>query len=179
MWSLFIAPTVLWDRFPEAWYYKHFCSLVRILNLCLQFEISKEEINEIKTGICQWVVDYEQCIPPFRFQKIEGWLDPCIQPLLPAQAWTTPSVPTYNTCPPPHSWPNQMDGTMLDNMGFPHWEAMWVLSTQHPESMKPVHEHGPIPCWSVTAPTGQNFIQLYQQAAWKTSQVPLFTNEEA
>jgi len=38
-----------------------------------------------------------------------------------------------------------MDGTMLDNMGFPHREAMQVLSMQHPELMKPVHEHGPTP----------------------------------
>ena len=30
-----------------------------------------------------------------------------------------------------------MDGTVLDNMGFPHREAMQVLSTQHPESIKP------------------------------------------
>ena len=72
VWSLFIAPTVLRDRFPEAWYYKHFCSLVRILNLCLQFEISKKDIDEIESGIRSWVVDYERCIPPFRFRNIKG-----------------------------------------------------------------------------------------------------------
>jgi len=72
VWSLFIAPTMLQDRFPEARYYKHFCSLVRILNLCLQFEISKKDINEIESGIRSWVVDYERCIPPFRFRNIKG-----------------------------------------------------------------------------------------------------------
>jgi len=72
VWSLFIAPTVLRDRFPEVWYYKHFCSLVRILNLYLQFEISKKDIDEIELGICSWVVDYEQCVPPFRFRNIKG-----------------------------------------------------------------------------------------------------------
>ena len=51
VWSLFIAPTVLQDHFPEERYYKHFCSLVRILNLCLQFEISKKDIKDIKLGI--------------------------------------------------------------------------------------------------------------------------------
>ena len=66
MWSLFIAPTVLRRRFPEECYYKHFCSLVRILNLCLQFEISKKDIDEIESGIRKWVVDYERCVPPFR-----------------------------------------------------------------------------------------------------------------
>jgi hypothetical protein len=67
MWSLFIAPTMLQDSFPEAHYYNHFCSLVRILNLCLQFEISMQEINEIELGIYRWVVEYEECIPPFHF----------------------------------------------------------------------------------------------------------------
>ena len=67
VWSLFVAPTVIQGCFPKAYYYKHFCSLIRILNLCLQFEISDEEINEIELGICQWVVDYEWCIPLFHF----------------------------------------------------------------------------------------------------------------
>ena len=51
----------------------HFCSLVRILNLCLQFEISEKDINTIELGICKWVVDYKLCILSFRFWKIEGW----------------------------------------------------------------------------------------------------------
>jgi len=67
MWSLFIAPTVLQGRFPKDCYYNHFCSLVRILNLCLQFEISKEDINDIELGIRKWVVDYKWCVPPFHF----------------------------------------------------------------------------------------------------------------
>jgi hypothetical protein len=43
--------------------------LVRILNLCLQFKISVQEIDEIELEICRWVVKYEECIPPFCFQK--------------------------------------------------------------------------------------------------------------
>jgi hypothetical protein len=65
VWSLFIAPTVLRRRFPEECYYKHFCSLLRTLNLCLQFEISEKDIDEIESGIRKWVVDYERCVPPF------------------------------------------------------------------------------------------------------------------
>ena len=72
VWSLIFVPTVLRGRFPKDRYYKHFCSLVRILNLCLQFEISEEDIIEIESGIRQWVVDYERCVPPFRSRKIEG-----------------------------------------------------------------------------------------------------------
>jgi hypothetical protein len=69
VWSLFIAPTILQDCFPEEHYYKHFCSLIRILNLCLQFEISEKDIKDIESGIRQWVVDYEWCIPPFISKK--------------------------------------------------------------------------------------------------------------
>jgi Transposase family tnp2 len=86
VWSLFIAPTVLQGRFPEGRYHTHFCSLVKILNLCLQFEISEKDINEIELGIRKWVVDYEWYVRSFRSRKCEGRLDPCIQPLLPAQA---------------------------------------------------------------------------------------------
>jgi len=50
----------------------HFCSLVGILNLCLQFEISEKDINYIESGIHKWVVDYERCVPPFHFRKVEG-----------------------------------------------------------------------------------------------------------
>jgi hypothetical protein len=55
---------------------------------------------------------------PFPFRKIEGWFNPHIQPLLLAQPWMVPSVPAHNTCPSPHSWPDRMDGTMLDTGTF-------------------------------------------------------------
>jgi hypothetical protein len=86
MWSLFIAPTVLRGRFPEDRYYKHFCSHVRILDLCLQFEISEEDVDEIELGIRKWVVDYEWCVHSFRFRRNKGRLNPSNQPLLSAQA---------------------------------------------------------------------------------------------
>jgi len=132
------------------------------------------QVGNLSMGGRLWVVR-----SPFYFQKIEGWLDPHIQPLLPVWAWTTPSMPAYNTCPPTYSQPNQMDGTMLDNMGFPHRKAMWVLSTQHPQLTKPICEHGPTPYWSVAAPASQGFVQSYWWAAWKASQGPLFANEKA
>ena len=56
VWSLFIAPTILRNCFPKECYYMYFCSLVGILNLCLQFEISEKDINYIKSGIHKWVV---------------------------------------------------------------------------------------------------------------------------
>ena len=84
VWSLFITPTVLQRCFPNKCYYKHFCSLIRILNLCLQFEVSKE-INKIELGFRKWVVDWVVS-SPFYFQKSKAGSDPhiqCYNPVLP------------------------------------------------------------------------------------------------
>ena len=124
VWSLFIAPTMLQCCFPNEHYYQHFCSLVRILNLCLQFEISKEEINEIEPGIHEWVVDYKWCIPPFVSENLKAssihtsslyyqhkpeWLPACLLTIhallhIPDQirwmgpCWTTWAFPIERQC---------------------------------------------------------------------------------
>jgi len=54
-----------------------------------------------------------------------------------------------------------MDGTMLDNVGFPHREAMWVLSMQHLKSTKSVRKHGQTPYLTIAALANQAFIQSY------------------
>ena len=59
-WTLYIAPVVLRGRFPQVRYYAHFLRLVNLLHLCLQFEITTEEIDEIEMGFIAWVTDYEQ-----------------------------------------------------------------------------------------------------------------------
>ena len=108
--SLFIAPTVLQNRFPEECYYKHFCSLVGILNLCLQFKISKKDIDDIKLGICKWVVNYEQCVPPpLSFPK--SWM--LIQSIHPAS--TTSMTPNdsqhaHSQYTPPSTFLTKSDG---------------------------------------------------------------------
>ncbi|KAH6909680.1 hypothetical protein BKA70DRAFT_1474827 [Coprinopsis sp. MPI-PUGE-AT-0042] len=59
-WTLYLAPILLRRRFSEVWYYRHFIALVRLLNVCLQFEISTEEIDELEAGFIKWVEDYER-----------------------------------------------------------------------------------------------------------------------
>jgi hypothetical protein len=60
VWTLYVAPIVLCGRFPDERYYKHFLSLVRLLSLCLEFELSLEQVKEIEVGFAQWVKDYER-----------------------------------------------------------------------------------------------------------------------
>jgi len=64
-WTQYIGPVLLQNRFQHAKYYQHFVALVSLLNRCLQFEISKEEIEELREGFAKWVEDYETCVTIF------------------------------------------------------------------------------------------------------------------
>jgi hypothetical protein len=58
-WVLYLGPVLLQRRFQRPKYYTHFICLVYLLNLCLQFEISTAEIEEIRHGFAQWVQEFE------------------------------------------------------------------------------------------------------------------------
>lgn len=59
-WTLYLGPIFLRRRFQRNKYFDHFVLLVRLLNLCLQFEISTSEIEEIRSGFIKWVTEYEK-----------------------------------------------------------------------------------------------------------------------
>ena len=59
VWTLFLAPILLRRRFQNSRFYKHFMKLVNLLNICLQFEISHEEVDALEEGFVSWVQDYE------------------------------------------------------------------------------------------------------------------------
>ena len=59
-WALFVGPVVLNGRFSNKQYYNHFCELVKLIKLCLKFELSKEEIATIRNGFIRWVKKYEE-----------------------------------------------------------------------------------------------------------------------
>ncbi|TFK82780.1 hypothetical protein K466DRAFT_499707 [Polyporus arcularius HHB13444] len=59
-WSLYVAPVVLQGRFLHRRYYNHFVRLVKLIHLCLAFEITIEEIDELRRGFVDWVKDYEK-----------------------------------------------------------------------------------------------------------------------
>ena len=61
-WTLFIAPIVLRGRFNKSWYYKHFLKLVKLLKLCLAFEISDAMLNQIDEGFQLWMEEFEQWV---------------------------------------------------------------------------------------------------------------------
>lgn len=59
-WALYLGPVLLRGRFQKKAYYDHFISLVKLLHLSLQFDISKEDIMTIRTGFKEWVHEYER-----------------------------------------------------------------------------------------------------------------------
>ena len=59
IWTLYLAPILLRRRFKKNKYYKHFLKLVRLLNLCLEFELLLSAIDEIEDGFQLWVEEYE------------------------------------------------------------------------------------------------------------------------
>jgi hypothetical protein len=59
-WTTYIGPVVLRRRFQRPKYYAHFVRLVRLLTVCLQFEITDAEIEELGVGFIRWVQEYEQ-----------------------------------------------------------------------------------------------------------------------
>jgi hypothetical protein len=60
IWTLHLAPVLLKGRFPNPRYYKHFKELVQLLTLCLEFEITQDEVDGLETGFQKWVKDYER-----------------------------------------------------------------------------------------------------------------------
>jgi len=59
-WSLYLAPSLLHRRFQNDRYHRHFVDLVRLLNICLQFKISDDEIETVRAGMIKWVEEYER-----------------------------------------------------------------------------------------------------------------------
>lgn len=66
-WMQYIAPVLLHDRWTTRTYYVHFIELVKLIQICLKFEITAEEIRTLRSGFREWVTKYEQyvscCLP--------------------------------------------------------------------------------------------------------------------
>ena len=52
-WTLYLGPILLRRCFRRPKYYTHFIHLVHLLNICLQFEITDDEIEEVRMGFVE------------------------------------------------------------------------------------------------------------------------------
>jgi hypothetical protein len=61
-WTMYLGPILLKGRFKKPRYYEHFVRLVKLLNICLQFECTDADIENLRTGFATWVQDFERCV---------------------------------------------------------------------------------------------------------------------
>jgi len=59
-WVLYIAPIILRGRFTRPRYYMHFMKLVRLVHLCIAYDLETNDINTIRVGFQEWVTEYEE-----------------------------------------------------------------------------------------------------------------------
>ncbi|KAF7329188.1 hypothetical protein MKEN_00179400 [Mycena kentingensis (nom. inval.)] len=59
-WMLYLGPVLLQNQFRNRAYFDHFVDLVKLVNLCLQFEYSPTDINNIRAGFIAWVEKFER-----------------------------------------------------------------------------------------------------------------------
>lgn len=56
----YIGPVLLVRKFKKAIYYEHFVNLVKLVRVCLQFKITREELAKLRTGFVKWIEKYGQ-----------------------------------------------------------------------------------------------------------------------
>jgi len=59
-WMQYIGPVLLVRKFEKAIYYDHFVNLVKLIRICLEFEMTRDELAKLRTGFAEWVEKYEQ-----------------------------------------------------------------------------------------------------------------------
>lgn len=59
-WSMYLAPILLRNRFSRRRYYDHFIKLVRLIHTCISFELKRSEVEGIRKGFQEWVLEYEE-----------------------------------------------------------------------------------------------------------------------
>jgi hypothetical protein len=60
-WTLHLAPVLLRERLPHA-YYVHFLELIKLLNICLEFDMDRDNLDVLREGFASWVETFEKCV---------------------------------------------------------------------------------------------------------------------
>ncbi|KAJ7625431.1 hypothetical protein B0H17DRAFT_1218741 [Mycena rosella] len=79
-WFLFttlLAPVLLHNRFSRRCYYNHFIQFILLIDKCLRFELTPDEISVIEPGFAAWVEKYEKLY----YQYKESRLSACTLPI--------------------------------------------------------------------------------------------------
>jgi hypothetical protein len=60
LFATLLGPALLRNRFRGRRYYDHFVRLVKLINICVGFRITWDQLRELREGFAQWVKDYER-----------------------------------------------------------------------------------------------------------------------
>jgi hypothetical protein len=58
-WAQYIGPVLLRRQFQHDRYYNHFVKLVKLINTCLKFEYTSDDVASIEHGFAEWVEQYK------------------------------------------------------------------------------------------------------------------------
>jgi hypothetical protein len=59
-WFIYLAPILLKDRFSNRKYYTHLCELSDIIQGCLRFTSTVDQVNDLRQAIIAWIHKYEE-----------------------------------------------------------------------------------------------------------------------
>ncbi|KAI0371589.1 hypothetical protein BV20DRAFT_1035223 [Pilatotrama ljubarskyi] len=69
-WIQYVGPVLLERRFKQRKYYDHFVHLVKLICKCLQFELTRSEVEDIRAGFITWVEKFEQFYYQYDLQRL-------------------------------------------------------------------------------------------------------------
>jgi hypothetical protein len=136
-WTLYLGPVLLRQRFQRPKYYAHFVRLVHLLNICLQFEISDDEIEEIRVGFIAWVKDYEEWVIYLTFSDPKVYIISS-QHILSTRTQSYFRMPRHNSCPFAYSGWHQSSRPSLVLLGIPNGAVLRWIATSYPEPSVPL-----------------------------------------
>ena len=59
-WVQYLGPCLLVRRFRRRVYFDHFIEFVKLIQLCLQFEMKRSDVQKLRDGFKKWVLQYEK-----------------------------------------------------------------------------------------------------------------------
>lgn len=63
-WIMYLGPILLRGHFSKTTYYDHLAKLSNLVHLCVSYEMSRSDIEAIRTGFIEWVEEYERHVSP-------------------------------------------------------------------------------------------------------------------
>ncbi|RXW22118.1 hypothetical protein EST38_g3746 [Candolleomyces aberdarensis] len=104
-WLQYLGPVLLSRKFRRPIYFQHFIELVKLVRICLQFELTAEDLQILRDGFPNWVLQYEklyyqfkpECLPlcPLTIHAVLHIPDNIVET---GPVWTSWAFPTERFC---------------------------------------------------------------------------------